>query len=376
MLTLVTGTPGAGKTLYVVSQLIPEILAARLEHPELGTIPRRVLTNIPRLMLDHELIDGNDEHGLNGWYKWCKPGDYIIYDEVQKEWPIRPNGSKVPQQIQELETHRHKGVDMILITQGPMLVDQNMRALVGRHIHIRAIGAKICMMYEWDHCSRQLLYSQAINKRVIRHKTSAYSNYASSELHTKQRAKVPAVAYVAAATLLASLFAVPYVIKTITGKVEQATPKPAADQIQPGQNQGGAPGRLQPSKSAVDAMTKRAPPESDNDDTQRPDLSDLLLVGHAGHGDVAVWQVVKNGKPKYSLTHQQLALQPYVINYVDHCAAIIRDKMTGAIRRYWCQPGLVDTKDDAFELAGPAGDNSAGTPKPPAPSPAPGLPLL
>lgn len=39
-------------------------------------------------MLDHELIDGSDTGGLRNWHEWAKPGSVIVFDEVQKIWPL------------------------------------------------------------------------------------------------------------------------------------------------------------------------------------------------------------------------------------------------------------------------------------------------
>jgi zona occludens toxin len=140
MITLITGVPGSGKTLYCVSEILPTLIGSVVNGQDGNPdITRIVYTNINGLLLDHESIDGG-LNGLTGWQNWCKPGDCIVFDEVQSVWKPRPNGSKIPDDIGALETHRHKGVDFVLLTQHPMLLDQNVRALVGRHLHIRRMG--------------------------------------------------------------------------------------------------------------------------------------------------------------------------------------------------------------------------------------------
>ena len=96
--------------------------------------PRVIYTNIRGLLIDHELIDAGDNQGLGDWHKWAKPGAVIVFDEFQRAWPPRPNGSKVPEEIQALDTHRHMGVDFILITQNVINTDRHVHGLVGRHL--------------------------------------------------------------------------------------------------------------------------------------------------------------------------------------------------------------------------------------------------
>lgn len=224
MLTLVTGTPGAGKTLYAVAALLPEYLKQTVEIDDDGnakTVKRRILVDgIKNLIVDHELmaksvnvskIVGRDVvesvecegEGVANWWEWCKPGDVVVIDEVQRLWRPRGNGSKVPQMIAELETHRHRGVDFILITQHPMLLDQNIRRLVSRHIHIRRMwGGSRAVRYEWDHCSGPEKVGDA-SKAYWPYPKDAFKFYKSAEVHTKQGGRVPAALLVLGLAALA-----------------------------------------------------------------------------------------------------------------------------------------------------------------------------
>ena len=224
MLTLVTGTPGAGKTLYAVSALLPEYLKQTVEIDDDGVVKpvkRRILVDgIKNLIIEHELmaktvnvskVVGRDVvesvecegEGVANWWEWCKPGDVIVIDEVQRLWRPRGNGSKVPQMIAELETHRHRGVDFILITQHPMLLDQNIRRLVSRHIHIRRMwGGSRAVRYEWDHCSGPERVGDA-SKTYWPYPKDAFKYYKSAEVHTKQGGRVPAALLVLGLAALA-----------------------------------------------------------------------------------------------------------------------------------------------------------------------------
>jgi len=213
MITIITGTPGAGKTLYTIQKLLAPLVGTHVPKDENGVTtlhPRTIYTNINGLQLEHELIgpggtwtgkggdweyDGNPE-GLRNWHNWVKPGAVIVFDEVQKVWPQRANGSAVPPDIQGLETHRHMGVDFILITQGPTLVDRNLHMLCGRHLHVRRVASMpFATVYEWDLMSRSLNFKAAMSKAPFRYSKKIQKLYISSSLHTKQKRALPGVLY-------------------------------------------------------------------------------------------------------------------------------------------------------------------------------------
>lgn len=187
MLTLITGTPGAGKTLYAVSEECASVPGTTIEVKGEPT-PRRLVSNIKGLLVEHQHIDADD---LNTWHTWAKPGDVIVFDEVQEAWRPRGLGGKVPECIQALETHRHMGVDIVLVTQHPMLVDQNIRRLVNRHVHVRRINAlPFAVRYEWDHCADPARTKQAIGMKPWRYPKNAMSLYKSATAHTKPKMRL------------------------------------------------------------------------------------------------------------------------------------------------------------------------------------------
>ncbi len=223
MITLITGTPGAGKTLYAISKLLRDLVGSVVagvdDSGNKTEVPRIIYTNINGLLIDHELIDGGAEGGLANWHKWAKPGSVICFDEVQREWPPRANGSKVPDYISALETHRHMGVDFIILTQNPMLLDRNVLALVGRHLHVRRFGGMgAALVYEWDHCSRQLLYSKALKKFPFKYDKSVFKLYKSAELHTKPKISIPPLVFVVIVALICAAVFIPQTYSRIANK--------------------------------------------------------------------------------------------------------------------------------------------------------------
>lgn len=228
MIYLITGVPGSGKTLYAVSTLVQKLLAQKLRHRGKDLQRRLVVDGVPDLVLPHELMAPLVEddkgvltcegQGLTNWYSWVKPGDVILVDEVQRYWRPRGLGTKPPDMIKHLETHRHLGVDFVVITQNPMLIDQNVRRLVGRHQHVRRLfGLARAAIYDWDGCSVDVHRTKSATMSLWSYPKSAYSLYKSSELHTKQKQKIPPWLVVPVLALIGGLVVAPTAFGTLSG---------------------------------------------------------------------------------------------------------------------------------------------------------------
>ncbi len=232
MITIITGTPGAGKTLYTVDKLLRNMVGTTIKRKVDGVEveeKRIIYSNINGLLLDHEQIDESAEGGLRNWHQWAKPGALIVYDEFQKAWPPRPNGSRIPEEIQALDTHRHMGVDFILITQSVMNTDRHIHALCNRHLHVRRLGrTPLVTVYEWDYASKSLQYSKALAKKPYKYNKSVFELYQSAEAHTKQPISVPPLLWMMLAALGIGAYMLPGVYQRLTGKTQQATIASAA----------------------------------------------------------------------------------------------------------------------------------------------------
>lgn len=229
-LYLTTGVPGAGKTLYTVAKALPDIAAQTFEYQG-RTIKRRLMVGgIPDLLIEHDLIDvpvfdpesyrddwssmrrdpGDPPldvpYRADNWWLWCKPGDLIVIDECQRLFRPIASGRKIPQFIAKLETHRHYGVDFMLITQHPQLLHTNVRNLIGRQQTVRRMfGGRSTVIYEWDHCSHP---DKTKNAAVTywRHDKKAFGLYKSAEVHTKPSAARPYHIYIGMAAVGVALF--------------------------------------------------------------------------------------------------------------------------------------------------------------------------
>lgn len=237
---LVTGVPGAGKTSYAAQNWLAREFGRkiRLEDEtciklglDIGTVVERrlVVGGFRGLILENEMlphaltrnapsaaevekwnrrkvlatedgkrIEGDEpEHErlpgdppvegvpamAQNWWLWCKPGDFIAIDEAQFSMPRGTLGRKPPYWLQAMEIHRHYGIDFLIITQHPQLIDTTVRALVGHHEHVRSImGTSLCAVYTWDHASNPERFSMA-NKKLWKRGPKAYRLYHSSVAH-------------------------------------------------------------------------------------------------------------------------------------------------------------------------------------------------
>jgi len=239
---LITGTPGSGKTTFAVSQRIVSEAGRKITLDdetclkmglERGTIVERriVCAGVRGLKVDHErlphLLTGDATPAaevakwnamqqerdpdtgkmidsdtpvhqrlagtppvevlaiVQNWWLWCKPGDLIVIDEAQFIAPRAALGRKPPFWIQCLEIHRHYGVDFLIITQHPGLIDSTIKHLVGLHRHVRSVmGSPVCMVYVWDHASNPERY-QLANKTTFVRRAKHYRLFHSSVAHVK-----------------------------------------------------------------------------------------------------------------------------------------------------------------------------------------------
>lgn len=189
MITLTTGLPGSGKTLYTIS-FVKE-LSERDNRPVF-------YAGIKDLTLPWHLIEAAE------WMN-CIEGAIIVIDECQMLFRPRGNGSQVPKYVSELETHRHKGFDIFLITQHPMLIDANVRRLTERHNHVcRRYGMQRATILQYESCKEQPLQKQESAQRLEwRYPASVFDLYKSAQVHTVKR-RIPMIVWV--------LLALPFLI--------------------------------------------------------------------------------------------------------------------------------------------------------------------
>ena len=193
MIILQTGVPGSGKTSSVVNMLMTDESYTHFTDKD-GVKKKRPLfvNGIPELKIEHEELT-DEQIKENPFQDFLPYGSLVIIDEAQRLMGTRSAASKVPPFIEALATHRHHGLDIVLITQHPSFLDSFVRRLVQRHMHvsIKPVGRKL---YEWNECVDQpdssVNIAKAIERTFVLPKKS-FGMYKSAEVHTKPKRRIP-----------------------------------------------------------------------------------------------------------------------------------------------------------------------------------------
>lgn len=176
-ITLVTGTPGAGKTLFAVKKIVEEIIPTG----------RPIYVNINGFSHPSPNVHVVGEEGPREWLSY-PDGAFCIFDEVQRQYPFKNSMSKNPDYITGYETHRHRGMDFIFITQGPYLIDRHLHPLIDHHFHIyRPFGLKRSTVLEWQGVNEKPAPLQSRANAVVRNfnfPKKYFSHYKSATIHT------------------------------------------------------------------------------------------------------------------------------------------------------------------------------------------------
>lgn len=193
-----TGLQGNGKTLLTLKH-VEEL---RLASGKTEDDRRKVFySGIRDLTLNWEQFGGpsaDPAHKEKPWFtdasEWYKlpTGAIIVIDEAQRLFRPRGNGSAVPAYEAALETLRHNGHTLFLITQDPGLISAGTRKLCGIHRHMmRKFGTNWCTIHEYvgvrDNVAKSRKGSQETN---VVYPKEYYDKYKSAEEHNV-KARIP-----------------------------------------------------------------------------------------------------------------------------------------------------------------------------------------
>lgn len=181
MLTIVTGVPGGGKTLLTLERILNEFQVPK------GQARRPVYVNgIPEL--NYEYFHADEMVDPDHWYN-LPDGSILVFDEAQKVFPQRPPSIPVPEKCQQFSTHRHKGMDIFIITQNATNIDAFVRKMCGRHLHVhRILNREVATVYEYDHYEPDPTgwgpKREAISVIPWKYPKKLYNKYKSATMHT------------------------------------------------------------------------------------------------------------------------------------------------------------------------------------------------
>lgn len=223
-ITLITGKPGTGKTVFALSGFIKTNLQKG----------RVVYTNgIPDLKFPHIELTNED---LNRWdvrepiegrkgvfeLTTVLEDALIVVDEAADVWPA-VNLKVIPEYLQYLRKHRKHAIDFLLLTQDPHFLHPHVLLNVDRHIHL-VTDWRGTYSHEWpEYCVNPIMPSnqaRAVSKKYTLDKSVFTEFYSATKHLPKSKRSVPKMVYAA----LIMLFAVPamgyMVYDTVSSKVE------------------------------------------------------------------------------------------------------------------------------------------------------------
>lgn len=182
MIYLFTGSPGSGKTLSAM-EFIEQCQKEA---------PGRIIysANIEGMCMPGVLP--LDDEGIRRWHEVCEPNSLIVVDEAQRYWRAQRSGDP-SQAVIEMETHRHDGIDIVLMTQHPTFLHANIRKLTNVHVHLVAYTKKSALRWEWRECHDDIQDDKLRTSGDFKewsYPAHLYDFYKSATQHTK-RAKRP-----------------------------------------------------------------------------------------------------------------------------------------------------------------------------------------
>ena len=223
-ITLTTGLPGSAKTLSTIHRV--ENLRRKTGRPVYYSGIKDL--NLPWI-----------EHDPLKWYE-LPPEAIMVIDEAQRIFRPRGNGAKVEPHEEQLETHRHLGIDLELLTQHPRLVSVSVRSLADRHLHVvRKFGMQWSTIHEWREVRMNVDNRKDSIKHDFKFPKEVFGWYKSAEVHTIKRA-IPTRVYMFFVLLVLAPLLGWWGFRTAFG-IGGVKDEPQQHQVVPGQPYVGTP---------------------------------------------------------------------------------------------------------------------------------------
>lgn len=187
MLRLITGIPGAGKTLYAVS-LLKKAVEENLALPP--NQQRKIYSDITGLKMEGIELPPLD-------WRETPPRSLLVYDEAQFHKPFQPTrGLSAFDYIQELTIHRKTGHEIWYITQDPKRLHNNILDMVEQHHHLdRPYGAKLATIFKFRGVERitksEAAKERAESKTLFNYDKKLFDLYQSSQVDDGIKLRLP-----------------------------------------------------------------------------------------------------------------------------------------------------------------------------------------
>lgn len=316
MIIFITGVPGSGKSAACVKLI-----------GELGQDRPLFVSGIPDLKLPHlELKNPHD------WMGECPDGSVIVVDEAQRAWPARGPGSKMPASVEAMQTHRHRGITIVVVTQHPRLVDPGVRELGQRHIFLRDLGILGRWWYEWPGevvDNPRAAWRQAPIKRRYKLPREVFALYTSASEHVKVRGSVPP-------RLVLVLVLVPVLLGIVWWVTARVGARVSGS---------GSVGEVKPVSHAASGVQVKVPDAGPFADVSVRLVGSYRVEGRPSESIFALWR--EGGGVMQYVRTGDLVRAGYSVVALAPC--VVRLELDGARRMVYCEPAR-----DAPAVAGAA----------------------
>lgn len=162
------------------------------------------------------------EEQIKNWFEFLPENSVLFVDEAQDVWP--PIGQKDrPLLYSQLNKHRHRGIDIVLVTQEPMLIDSKIRPLVAVHYHYLKHPnylpwIKKSRQFRFDGCCQTPQNESNLKRADLVHRNhpTQYFGYYKSSSGTSRKTFASAKFY---AAVLFILIAIPFLYFSINSLI-------------------------------------------------------------------------------------------------------------------------------------------------------------
>lgn len=238
MMYLISGQPGNGKSLRAIWQMQQEYERNLAAHKEGKEPLRRFFTNIAGATTEENpdafpWVEKLPEH--NDWTQ-LPDGSFVIYDEahsdgatpgLERYGALFPStgkpGESSDMRIRAMSTHRHRGFDLVFVTQWPSKIHHQVRTLIGSHTHMnRSMGLQAAGVLSWSRVQPDPYDEKQRDKaeeEIWAYPKDLYGKYKSATLHTSShKFKIPKKVVGGLCTLVVSVIAIWIVFSWIHNK--------------------------------------------------------------------------------------------------------------------------------------------------------------
>lgn len=222
MIAVITGQPGNGKSLMAMHLMQVEFERNAAAVKSGKEQPRRFFSNIKGATTEENPEAFPWVELLPPGADWTKlpDGSYVQYDEAHSDGKtpgleryghLFPSTGKPGEsddlRIRAMSTHRHRGFDLVLITQWPSKIHHQVRSLVGSHVHMsRAFGLEKAGVLKWTRIQvdpYDEVQREKAEEEIWTYPKDLYRRYISASMHTaSHKFKMPPAVWKGLSTLV------------------------------------------------------------------------------------------------------------------------------------------------------------------------------